>query len=81
MTEDKLSYYNLGEAEYVVAVYQYMRLLGYPANKISILTPYFGQSQLIQTIIGFRCKKFYFGKKSFFLFVLFILFIHSSFSY
>lgn len=38
-------YQNLGEAEYVVAVYQYMRLLGYPAEKIAILTTYNGQSR------------------------------------
>lgn len=29
-------YQNLGEAEYVVAVYQYMRLLGYPAEKVRV---------------------------------------------
>ncbi|KMU91369.1 cell cycle control protein cwf11 [Coccidioides immitis H538.4] len=29
---------NLGEAEYAVAIFQYMRLLGYAASKISILT-------------------------------------------
>ena len=36
-------YQNLGEAEYVVSVFQYMRLLGYPGHKISILTTYRGQ--------------------------------------
>ena len=44
-------YQNLGEAEYVVAVYQYMRLLGYPASSISILTTYNGQKSLIEDII------------------------------
>ena len=38
-----LLYQNLGEAEYVVAVFQYMRLLGYPADSISIITSYNGQ--------------------------------------
>ena len=52
---------NLGEAEYVVAVYQYMRLLGYPAEKISILTTYNGQKSLIQDIIAQRCKNPIFG--------------------
>ena len=33
-------YQNIEEAEYVVSVYQYMRLCGYPAEKISILTTY-----------------------------------------
>jgi len=46
---------NLGEAEYVVAVYQYMRLLGYPANKISIITTYNGQKYLLRDVIERRC--------------------------
>ncbi len=45
-------YQNLGEAEYVVAVYMYMRLLGYPADKVSILTTYNGQKALIADIIN-----------------------------
>ncbi|KAL8849100.1 MAG: hypothetical protein Q9221_005904 [Calogaya cf. arnoldii] len=48
---------NLGEAEYAVAIYQYMRLLGYPASKISILTPYAGQRALIRDVLGHRCAK------------------------
>jgi intron-binding protein aquarius len=56
------SYQNVGEAEYIVALYQYMRLLGYPANKITILTTYSAQRQLISEIIAQRCKKAYFGK-------------------
>ncbi|KAF9974942.1 hypothetical protein BGZ73_001565 [Actinomortierella ambigua] len=47
---------NLGEAEYVVAVYQYMRLLGYPAEKISILTTYNGQKDLIRDVLRQRCS-------------------------
>lgn len=54
-------YQNLGEAEYVVAVYQYMRLLGYPAEKISILTTYNGQKSLIQDIVAQRCRNPIFG--------------------
>jgi hypothetical protein len=46
---------NLGEAEYVVALYQYMRLRGYPAERISILTTYNGQKALIQDVIERRC--------------------------
>jgi hypothetical protein len=42
---------NLAEAEYVVAVYQYMRLLGYPASSISILTTYNGQKGLIEDVL------------------------------
>ncbi|KAL8738831.1 MAG: hypothetical protein Q9181_000435 [Wetmoreana brouardii] len=48
---------NLGEAEYAVAIYQFMRLLGYPASKISILTTYAGQRALIRDVLGHRCAK------------------------
>lgn len=50
-------YQNLGEAEYVVAVYQYMRLLGYPVESVVILTPYQGQRALISSILNKRCAK------------------------
>ncbi|THC95772.1 hypothetical protein EYZ11_004769 [Aspergillus tanneri] len=48
---------NLGEAEYAVAIYQYMRLLGYPASKISILATYAGQTALIKDVLAHRCAK------------------------
>ncbi|KZZ99288.1 DEAD helicases superfamily protein (Aquarius) [Moelleriella libera RCEF 2490] len=48
---------NLGEAEYAVAIYQYMRLLGYPAEKISILTTYAGQRALVKDVLSHRCAK------------------------
>lgn len=48
---------NLGEAEYAVALYQYMRLLGYPASKISILTTYAGQRALIRDVLAHRCAR------------------------
>ncbi|CAL5869410.1 uncharacterized protein PFLUO_LOCUS3639 [Penicillium psychrofluorescens] len=48
---------NLGEAEYTVALYQYMRLLGYPAAKISILSTYAGQTALIRDVLNHRCAK------------------------
>ena len=47
---------NLGEAEYAVAIYQYMRLLGYPASKISLLTTYAGQRALIRDVLSHRCS-------------------------
>ena len=47
---------NLGEAEYAVALYQYMRLLGYPARSISILATYAGQKALIRDVLEHRCK-------------------------
>lgn len=47
---------NLGEAEYAVALFMYMRLLGYPARKISILTMYAGQKALIRDVLNHRCK-------------------------
>ncbi|KAI8894947.1 hypothetical protein BC833DRAFT_529987 [Globomyces pollinis-pini] len=46
---------NLGEAEYVVATYMYMRLLGYPAESIAILTTYNGQKELIYDVLNRRC--------------------------
>lgn len=51
-------YQNEGEAEYLVSVYIYMRLLGYPANKISILTTYNGQKLLIRDVINRRCAPY-----------------------
>ncbi|KAK0723045.1 P-loop containing nucleoside triphosphate hydrolase protein [Lasiosphaeria miniovina] len=48
---------NLGEAEYAVAIFQYMRLLGYPAAKISILATYAGQRALIKDVLAHRCAK------------------------
>jgi intron-binding protein aquarius len=49
--------HNLGEAEYAVAIYQYMRLLGYPATKITILTTYAGQRALIRDVLSHRCAR------------------------
>ncbi|XP_071735864.1 uncharacterized protein [Rutidosis leptorrhynchoides] len=54
-------YQNEGEAEYLVSVYIYMRLLGYPANKISILTTYNGQKLLIRDVLKRRCDDRYIG--------------------
>ncbi|KAG2551560.1 hypothetical protein PVAP13_9KG377500 [Panicum virgatum] len=51
-------YQNEGEAEYIVNVYIYMRLIGYPANKISILTTYNGQKLLIRDVINKKCKPY-----------------------
>lgn len=48
---------NLGEAEYAVALYQYMRLLGYPAANISVLATYAGQTALIRDVLNHRCAK------------------------
>lgn len=50
-------YQNLGEAEYCVALFMYMRLHGYPASSITILTTYNGQKHLIRDIIDKRCGK------------------------
>ncbi len=47
---------NLGEAEYVVATYMYMRLLGYRADQIVILTSYNGQKALIKDVIAAKCS-------------------------
>ncbi|ORY86605.1 P-loop containing nucleoside triphosphate hydrolase protein [Neocallimastix californiae] len=49
-------YQNVNEAEMVVATFQYMRILGYPADKITILTTYNGQKQLIRDVLRRRCS-------------------------
>jgi len=49
-------YQNLAEAEYIIAVYMYMRLLGYPAEKISILSTYNGQVALLNDVAKYRCS-------------------------
>ncbi|KAI6217229.1 hypothetical protein M3Y99_01779400 [Aphelenchoides fujianensis] len=49
-------YQNLGEAEYAVALFTYMRILGYPAEKISILTTYNGQRSLLMDVLAKRCQ-------------------------
>ncbi|XP_014252193.1 intron-binding protein aquarius [Cimex lectularius] len=48
-------YQNLAEAEFCVAVFMFMRLLGYPGYKITILTTYNGQKHLIRDVINARC--------------------------
>jgi len=47
---------NLGEAEYAVALFMFMRLLGYPAAKISIITTYNGQKALLRDVVRQRCS-------------------------
>lgn len=49
---------NLGEAEYIVATYMYMRTLGYPAESITILSTYRGQKHLIRDVVEKRCANF-----------------------
>eukprot|EP00919_Chromeraceae_sp_WS-2016_P007084 GHVR01016613.1.p1 GENE.GHVR01016613.1~~GHVR01016613.1.p1 ORF type:complete len:566 (+),score=185.57 GHVR01016613.1:191-1699(+) len=46
---------NKGEAEFAVAMFMYMRLIGYPASRISLLTSYNGQKDMINDIIAQRC--------------------------
>jgi len=46
---------NLGEAEYCVALFMYLRLLGIPAAKISILSTYNGQKALLRDVVRQRC--------------------------
>lgn len=48
-------YQNVGEAEYAVALFQYMIMIGYSPSKISILTTYNGQKELISDILSQRC--------------------------
>ena len=46
---------NLAEAEYTVALFMYMRLQGYPPERIAILTTYNGQKHLIRDVLNKRC--------------------------
>ncbi|KOO28512.1 intron-binding protein aquarius [Chrysochromulina tobinii] len=46
---------NLAEAEYCVAVFMYMRLQGIAASRISIITTYNGQRDLIADVVQQRC--------------------------
>lgn len=48
-------YQNVGEAEYAVALFQYLVLIGHAPQSISILTTYNGQRELIMDIISQRC--------------------------
>jgi intron-binding protein aquarius len=50
-------YQNVAEAEYIVAVFMYMRMIGYSADSITILSTYNGQKQLIRDILKKRCVK------------------------
>ncbi len=46
---------NLAEAEYAVGLFMFMRLQGYPPDKIAILTTYNGQKHLIRDVLAKRC--------------------------
>ncbi|KAJ1852722.1 hypothetical protein LPJ76_005271 [Coemansia sp. RSA 638] len=48
-------YQNLGEAEYVVAVYQFMLQMGYAPSQVAILTTYNGQRALLRDVLARRC--------------------------
>jgi|TARA_B110000208_G_scaffold13567_1_gene16611 intron-binding protein aquarius len=55
-------YQNLGEAEYVVCLYRYLRLLGVPAESIVLLTTYNGQVELLNDVLRSRCAPYpYYG--------------------
>jgi intron-binding protein aquarius len=47
-------YQNLAEAEYATALFMYMRLQGYPADRITILSTYNGQKHLIRDVLRAR---------------------------
>ena len=46
---------NLAEAEYAVGLFMYMRLQGYPPERIAILTTYNGQKHLLRDVLNKRC--------------------------
>lgn len=49
------AFVNHGEAEYVVAVYQYMRLIGYTPDEVALLTTYRAQKHCIRDLCNKRC--------------------------
>ena len=58
-------YQNIQEAEYVVSMYQYLRLCGHSARSIAILTTYDDQTALIKDVMNLRCVDSpHFGKPS-----------------
>lgn len=50
-------YQNPVEANYIVSFYQYLRLCGYSAEQITVLTTYNGQRELIMELMNEHCKK------------------------
>lgn len=49
-------YQNLGEAEYLVQLYMYLRYIGHPASRVSVITTYNGQKQLLRDVFNARCR-------------------------
>lgn len=47
---------NLDEAEYSVALFQYLRLMNVPSKDIAIITAYKGQVDLIKEVLQTRCN-------------------------
>jgi intron-binding protein aquarius len=46
---------NLGEAEYAIQTFMFLRLKGVPANKITLLTTYNGQKALLRDVVNRNC--------------------------
>lgn len=51
-------YQNIDEAEFAVRMFMYMRLIGYPASKITILTSYNGQKALLEDVVQKHCVRY-----------------------
>jgi intron-binding protein aquarius len=49
------------EAEYLVALFMYMRLHGYPAGSIALLATYNGQVALLRDVVAKRCGGGFYG--------------------
>ena len=54
-------------------MFQYMRLLGYPGEKITILATYNGQKNLIRDVIAQRCRHPIFGKYLLYILMIWII--------
>lgn len=51
-------YQNLAEAEYIAFTFLYMRILGYPCERIAVLATYNGQVQLLREVISVRTSQY-----------------------
>lgn len=49
---------NLAEAEYIAFTFLYMRILGYPCERIAVLATYNGQVQLLREVISVRASQY-----------------------
>lgn len=55
-SDDPYYYQNRDEATYLIALYKFMRKIGYPAERITVLTTYNGQKHLLRKMFEDECS-------------------------